>query len=37
MAKAYVVAVYNKINDQEKLKKYIQNSRPVMGALGANE
>jgi len=37
MAKAYVVAVYNKINDQEKLKKYIQNSRPVMGAHGANE
>ena len=35
MAKAYVVAVYNKIIDQEKLKKYIQDSRPVMGAHGA--
>ena len=35
MAKAYVVAVYNKIIDPEKLKNYIQDSRPVMGALGA--
>ena len=32
MAKAYVVAVYNKIFDPEKLKNYIQESRPVMGA-----
>ena len=35
MAKAYVVAVYNKIIDPEKLKNYIQDSRPVMGAQGA--
>jgi len=35
MAKAYVVAVYNKIIDPEKLKNYIQDSRPVMGAHGA--
>jgi len=35
MTKAYVVAVYNKIIDPEKLKNYIQDSRPVMGALGA--
>ena len=35
MAKAYVVAVYNKIIDQEKLKNYIQDSTPVMGAHGA--
>ena len=35
MAKAYVVAVYNKIIDPEKLKNYIQHSRPVMGAHGA--
>ena len=35
MAKAYVVAVYNKIIDPEKLKNYIQYSRPVMGAHGA--
>ena len=32
MAKAYVVAVYNKIIDPEKLKNYIQDSTPVMGA-----
>ena len=32
MAKAYVVAVYNKIIDPEKLKNYIQDSRPVMSA-----
>ena len=35
MAKAYVVAVYNKIIDPEKLKNYIQDSRPIMGAHGA--
>ena len=35
MAKAYVVAVYNKIIDPEKLKNYIQDSTPVMGAYGA--
>ena len=35
MAKAYVVAVYNKIIDPEKLKNYIQDSSPVMGAHGA--
>jgi uncharacterized protein (DUF1330 family) len=35
MAKAYVVAVYNKIIDPEKLKNYIQDSTPVMGAHGA--
>ena len=35
MAKAYVVAVYNKIIDPEKLKNYIQDSRPVMGTNGA--
>ncbi len=35
MAKAYVVAVYSKIIDPEKLKNYIQDSRPVMGAHGA--
>ena len=35
MAKAYVVAVYNKIIDPEKLKNYIQDSLPVMGAHGA--
>ena len=35
MAKAYVVAVYNKIIGPEKLKNYIQDSRPVMGAHGA--
>ena len=35
MAKAHVVAVYNKIIDPEKLKNYIQDSRPVMGAHGA--
>ena len=35
MAKAYVVAVYKKIIDPEKLKNYIQDSRPVMGAHGA--
>jgi len=35
MAKAYVVAVYNKIIDPEKLKNYIQDSRPVMDAYGA--
>ena len=35
MTKAYVVAVYNKIIDPEKLKNYIQDSRPVMGAHGA--
>ena len=35
MAKAYVVAVYNKIIDSEKLKNYIQDSTPVMGAHGA--
>ena len=35
MAKAYVVAVYNKIIDSEKLKNYIQDSTPVMGANGA--
>ena len=35
MAKAYVVAVYNKIIDPGKLKNYIQASRPVMGAHGA--
>ena len=35
MAKAYVVAVYNKIINPEKLKNYIQDSRPVMGAHGA--
>ena len=35
MAKAYVVAVYNKIIDLKKLKKYIQDSRQVMGAHGA--
>ena len=35
MAKAYVVAVYNKIMDPEKLKNYIQDSTPVMGAHGA--
>ena len=35
MAKAYVVAVYNKIIDPEKLKNYIHDSRPVMGAHGA--
>ena len=35
MAKAYVVAVYNKIIDPEKLKNYIQDSRCVMGAHGA--
>ena len=35
MAKAYVVAVYNKIIDPGKLKNYIQDSRPVMGAHGA--
>ena len=35
MAKAYVVAVYNKIIDPEKLKNYIQDSPPVMGAHGA--
>ena len=35
MAKAYVVAVYNKIIDPEKLKNYIQDSHPVMGAHGA--
>ena len=35
MAKAYVVAVYNKIIDPDKLKNYIQDSTPVMGAHGA--
>ncbi len=35
MAKAYVVAVYSKIIDPEKLKNYIQDSRCVMGAHGA--
>jgi len=35
MAKAYVVAVYNKIIDPEKLINYIQDSTPVMGAHGA--
>jgi len=35
MAKAYVVAVYSKIIDPEKLKNYIQDSRCVMGANGA--
>ena len=35
MAKAYVVAVYNKIIDPEKLKNYIQDSTPIMGAHGA--
>jgi len=35
MANAYVVAVYNKIIDPEKLKNYIQDSTPVMGAHGA--
>ena len=35
MAKAYVVAVYSKIIDPEKLKNYIQDSRSVMGAHGA--
>ena len=35
MAKAYVVAVYNKIIASEKLKNYIQDSTPVMGAHGA--
>jgi uncharacterized protein (DUF1330 family) len=35
MAKAYVIAVYNKIIDPEKLKNYIQDSTPVMGAHGA--
>ena len=35
MAKAYVVVVYNKIIDSEKLKNYIQDSTPVMGAHGA--
>ena len=35
MAKTYVVAVYNKIIDSEKLKNYIQDSTPVMGASGA--
>ena len=35
MTKAYVVAVYNKIIDPEKLKNYIQDSTPVMGAHGA--
>ena len=35
MAKAYVVAVYNKIIDPEKLNNYIQDSTPVMGAHGA--
>ena len=35
MAKAYVVAVYSKIIDPEKLKNYIQDSTPVMGAHGA--
>ena len=35
MAKAYVVAVYSKIFDPEKLKNYIQDSRCVMGAHGA--
>ena len=35
MAKAYVVAVYNKIIEPEKLKNYIQDSTPVMGAHGA--
>ena len=35
MAKGYVVAVYNKIIDSEKLKNYIQDSTPVMGAHGA--
>ena len=35
MAKAYVVAVYNKIIDPEKLKNYIQDSTPVMGARGS--
>jgi len=35
MAKAYVVAVYNKIISTEILKNYIQDSTPVMGAHGA--
>lgn len=35
MEKAYMVAVYNKIIDPEKLKNYIQDSTPVMGAHGA--
>ena len=35
MAKAYVVAVYSKIIDPEKLKNYIQDSRCVMGDHGA--
>ena len=35
MAKAYVVAVYNKVINPEKLKNYIQDSRPVMDAHGA--
>jgi uncharacterized protein (DUF1330 family) len=35
LAKAYVVAVYSKIIDPEKLKNYIQDSRCVMGAHGA--
>ena len=35
MAKAYVVAVYSKIIDPEKLKNYLQDSRCVMGAHGA--
>jgi len=35
LAKAYVVTVYSKIIDPEKLKNYIQDSRCVMGAHGA--
>ena len=35
MAKAYVDTVYNKIIDPEKLRNYIQDSHPVMGAHGA--
>ena len=31
MGKAYVVAVYNKIIDPEKLKNYIQDSTPSYG------
>ena len=35
MTKAYLVAVYSKIIDPEKLKKYIEGADPAMNAYGA--